>query len=491
MPAAAETPIPDPAVCERARLARDPRFDGRFFTAVLTTGIYCRPICPARAPKSENVRYFSSAAAAQEAGYRPCLRCRPESARRPSYWRPGGQQVVRALRLIDAGYLNEHRVGELAARLGMSERHLTRLFRAELGATPAAVARVTRVELAKRLLDRGNCSMTAVAMLAGFGSLRAFNHQFQKAYGASPSEIRRGGAARGGHETVEVCLPIVGPYQADWMFDYFDRRALYGTEEVDGHTYRRLLTCADDRMRWLEVEHVVKGTAGDATLKVRYPQQSRLPLADVLARVRRMFDLDADSHSIDAHLGRDATFADVVERSPGVRLPGAWDGFETAVRAILGQQVSVDRATALAAKLMELFDGAFPTAAELARVNPSRIGMPRARGAAIQSLAQAVEVGEITLDDGADSDALAQRLHAIAGIGPWTAGYIALRVARDPDTFLEGDWGVLKALQTTPGRAKRRASAWSPWRGYAVMYLWRKLASTPVTSNDMEEASNA
>ena len=463
--------LPDIDICERARLSRDPRFDGRFVTAVLTTGIYCRPVCPARPPSRENVRYFPTAAAAREAGYRPCLRCRPESARRLPEWTVGSATVVRALRMIDAGYLDEHGVEDLGARLGCTGRHLNRIFRSELGATPAILGRMRRVQLAKRLIDAGELRLAEVAMHAGYGSVRRFNDEMKAVFGCPPSRLRRRGTTRKAgslnHQArpLKLRLAVRSPYNAGWVFGYLARRALAGVEAVRGHSYRRNLSGRGSA--WLEVRWE------DGGLAVIVPPALQDNLGDVLRRTRRLFDLDADPTVIDSHLSGDRVLGPRVSAAPGLRVPGAWDGFETAVRAVLGQQVSVERATRLAELLMDRFgNGSFPSPSALAAVNPAEIGLPGKRGEAIRCLAAEVAEGSLQLDECADSGEMAERLSALPGVGPWTASYIALRVAKDPDAFPESDWGVLKALGTTPAGARRRARAWAPWRGYALMYLW-------------------
>ncbi len=463
--------IPDVEICERARLSRDPRFDGRFFTAVLTTGIYCRPVCPARAAAAENVRYFPTAAAAREAGYRPCLRCRPEDARRLPEWTVGSETAVRGLRMIDAGYLDDHGVEELAAQLGCTGRHLNRIFRSELGATPASLGRMRRVQLAKRLIDAGGLQLCEVAMHSGYGSLRRFNDEMKTVFGCPPSHLRARKAARQAG-ALKLRLAVRKPYNADWVFGYLARRALAGVESVQGLSYRRRLGASDSaclEVRW-----------EDGGLAAVVPPALQDNLGDVLRRTRRLFDLDADSAAIDAHLAGDDLLGPRVRTAPGLRVPGAWDGFETAVRAVLGQQVSVQRATRLAELLMDRFgNGAFPLPSVLAASNPAEIGLPGRRGEGIRRLAVEVAAGSLQLDECVDSAALCERLCALPGIGPWTASYIALRVARDPDAFPESDWGVLKALGTTAAGARRRARNWSPWRGYALMYLWYGGAEQP------------
>ena len=465
--------IPAPAICRSARVARDPRFDGRFIVAVVTTGIYCRPICPARTPAEANVRYFATPASAQDAGYRPCLRCRPETARRLPEWTLGSQTVIRALRLIDSGFLDEHTVAELAARLNVSGRHLDRLFRDQLQTTAKSLAMIRRVQLAKRLIDSSDMAFSEVALRAGYGSVRRFNDEVRSTFGRSPRALRasrRPGRsnAKSAAGTLSLHLPVREPYNHQWVFEFLARRALPGIEEVEGFHYRRCLSPAAQQPDWLSVRW------HDSGLLLEIPAAAAGEFAQLLRRVRRVFDLDADPEVIDHRIAEDATLAEVVARAPGLRVPGAWDGFETTVRAILGQQVSVARATELAGRMCEAFgNGAFPSPAQLDQADIAAIGMPGARGEAIRQLAREVLADNLQLDDGADYQELTDNLQRIRGIGSWTAGYVGMRVAKDPDAFPEADWVVLKALALTPAAARRHAAHWQPWRSYGVMYLWK------------------
>ncbi len=469
--------LPEPNICERARLSRDPRFDGRFIVGVLTTGIYCRPVCPARPPARDNVRYYATPAAAQDAGFRPCLRCRPEAARRLPEWTVGSRTVVKGLRLIDAGFLNDQSVGAMAERMHLSSRQLNRVFSAEVGATPASLARAHRVQLAKRLIDSGGMSLASVAMQAGYGSVRRFNDEIKATFGRPPSALRRHRRRVSG-EPLELRLAVRQPYNAQWVFGFLAKRALAGIEVVDGLRYRRRLADADGAPVWLEVRWQDDG------LVAAIPVELQRDMSGLLQRLRRVFDLDADSYAVDGHLGEDPMLGRWVREAPGLRVPGAWDGFETAVRAVLGQQVSVARATTLAGALIERYGaGAFPTPSALARANPAEIGMPGKRGAAISLLAREVLADRLQLDECGDADSLHEALCAIPGIGPWTASYVALRVAKDPNAFPESDWVVMKVLDTTAAGARRRAECWAPWRGYALMYLWYGSAGTG-TVND-------
>ena len=483
----------DPAVCEQARQSRDRRFDGQFIVAVVTTGIFCRPICPARIPAKDNVRFYPTAAAAAEHGYRPCLRCRPESAPRLPEWTLGSDLAQRGMRLIDAGYLDEATTGELAARLGVSGRHLDRVFLAELGTTPDRLARSRRVLLAKRLLTETRLPMTAVAEHAGFGSVRRFNTEMRAAYRMPPSKLRRNRAQKQAGGLLQLRLPVRQPYCASWVFNFLEQRSLPGIETVTGYEYRRHLPGQSGfTVRWtgtellLEVEpeaFVGNGPVGKAG--------AGLGISELLPRVRCLFDLDADSETIDGALAVEPRFRKQLRRSPGLRVPGAWDGFEIAVRAILGQQVSVARARDLAVALCQQFGGGlFPGAAQLREADVSAIGMPGKRGAAVRALADAVVEGRLLLDEHQDNETLVQGLVALPGIGPWTAGYVAMRVGRDPDAFADADWVLLKQLQQTAAQARKTAEAWRPWRAYALMVLWAQSANWSAADRPVANSSS-
>ena len=454
--------LPSAAVCKNARLSRDPRFDGRFVVAVLSTGIFCRPSCPARIPAERNVRYFVTAAAAAEGGYRPCKRCRPELAVSMPEWLLGSPYVARGLRLIEEGFLNDQSVAALASRLGLSERHLDRLFEQRLGVSPLAIARFKRLQMARQLLTT-ELPLVQVAAHAGYGSASQFNREIRKFYQCTPSALRRGRGSTRAPQVMTLTLPVRQPYNFDWVFDYLSTRAMEGIETVQGHRYVRQLPDQQGS--------VVVAREGQQ-LRVQLPSSVE-SIYTLLRRVVRMFDLNADSATIDAHLRRDGQLAPWVKKAGGLRVPGAWDGFETAVRAILGQQVSVVRATELANALIQRYgQGSFPTPAQLCDKEIAEIGMPGRRGRAISSLAQAVVDRRIDFSDACDPDQLTAELMAIPGIGPWTVNYIKLRVCKDPNAFVHNDWVVLKQLATTPARALARADAWQPWRSYALMYLW-------------------
>ena len=457
--------MPSPDVCRRARESRDPRFDGRFFIGVLSTGIYCRTTCPARMPKEENVRYYPTAAAAQDQGFRPCRRCRPESAQRLPEWTISSDTVQRALRNIEAGFLNKGTVGELAQSLNVSERHLGRLFQSELGASPNSVAQLCRAKLARKLLQTTTLKVSDIAFHAGFGSVSRFNASLNKIYQQSPKEIRNSGS-KSRDSNITITLPVRGPYDHDWMFEYLKRRSLTLLEQVSGGpgswAFTRKLACGAQ----------VRVEQGKDGLIAHLPLVEE-PLHSLLTRIRRVFDLNADGDSVHDHLSGDPLFGRWVSDSPGLRVPGAWDGFETAVRAVLGQQVSVERGTELANKMIERYgEGDFPSAEVVATQDIAEIGMPGQRGRAIAELANRVANRELILDDCQDYGAAEAALLDIKGIGPWTTNYIRMRVLKDPNAFPDNDWVVLKTLDCTAAQARKVAERWQPWRAYGLMYLW-------------------
>jgi AraC family transcriptional regulator of adaptative response / DNA-3-methyladenine glycosylase II len=474
----------DHEACYRAIRARDARFDGRFFTAVKTTGIYCRPVCPARTPRPENVMFYPSAAAAQEAGFRPCLRCRPETAPDLGAWRGASNTVSRGLALIEMGALDEGGVEALAGRLGVGERQLRRLFQKHLGATPVAVAQTRRVLLARQLLHETGLPMTEIALAAGFGSLRRFNETFLALYGRPPTALRRGATATG-RSPGEITLKLRYRPPYDWpaMLAFLSKRAIAGIESVEGGVYRR--TIGLEGAQGVVAVRPVEGHALSATL--RFAQLSALP--NIIARLRRVFDLGADPEVIGAHLARDARLAPLVAARPGLRVPGAWDGFELATRAILGQQVTVGAAVRLAGKLVARYgeplvvpDGAlthlFPTPERLAGEELRNLGMPESRAACLSAVAAEATADKQVFAAGQPLEAAISRLRELPGIGEWTAQYIAIRQMRELDAFPAADIGLLRAM-TVPGGARpsarellARAEAWRPWRAYAAQYLW-------------------
>ena len=476
-----------PAVCERARLARDARFDGRFFTAVLTTGIYCRPVCPARPPRADNVRYYPSAAAAAEAGFRPCLRCRPETAPGSPAWRGTSATVSRALRLIDQGEADDGGIENLAGRLGITGRHLRRLFLDQLGASPTTVAATRRLHLAKRLIDETQLPFAEIAFSAGFRSVRRFNDAVHETYGRAPGELRRNSVTEQpmGDGPLSLRLGYRPPYDWETVIGYLGPRGIPGVEVVANGRYRRSVRVDGDRAAVLEVS---PAPGCDALLLRLRGLEHPIRLPGIVARVRRLFDLDAVPGDVHGTLAGDPVLAARVDLRPGLRIPGSWDAFELGVRAILGQQVSVAGATTLAGRLADRFGQPlsvggdesprrlFPLPDHLADARVETIGLPRTRASTIRAFAAAVADGTLQLDGQGDPDTLYDLLRSLPGIGDWTAQYLMLRGLGFPDAFPSGDLGLRKALGNgTPipaPQALAQAQAWRPWRGYAAMYLW-------------------
>jgi AraC family transcriptional regulator of adaptative response / DNA-3-methyladenine glycosylase II len=473
----------DHDLCHRAVLARDVRHDGRFFTCVKTTGIYCRPVCPARPPKPENCLFLPSAAAAQQAGFRPCLRCRPESAPDLGAWRGASATVSRALRLIEDGALDEGDLDNLALRLGIGERQLRRLFARHLGASPVAVAQTRRVLLARQLIHQTALPMTQVALASGFGSVRRFNETFQTLYDRPPGDLRRHSAVRPSDPGISLLLPYRPPYDWDSMLAFLEIRALPGMETVRGGVYRRVIRLNGETAT-LAVSHVPERAS--LRVEVRLVALNLLPV--VIARVRRMFDLAADPAAIGQVLAQDPSLAPLVAARPGLRAPGGWSDFEIAVRAVLGQQVSLKAAIGLTAKLVQTLgppvdtgieglDRAFPAPDQVTPGAAAGLPIPRARAAALAGLAAAAAADPQLFDPRGDLEATVERLKALPGIGEWTAHYVALRALRESDAFLAGDAALLRALavdgiRPTARQALARAQAWRPWRAYALMHLW-------------------
>ncbi len=460
----------------QALVARDPRFDGVFFVGVATTGIYCRPICPARTPARSRCTFYATAALAEAAGYRACFRCRPEVAPGHAPVDAVDTLVAAATQRIAEGALNEHSLDDLAAELHVSARHLRRALEARLGVSPVELAQSRRLALAKQLLQDTALPLTEVAFAAGFQSVRRFNAVFADRMGRSPSELRR--AHGGGGEGVTLRLDVRAPYDWDRLLGFLRMRAIPGVETVEDGAYRRIVHLG--------------GKTG--TIAVTYTGRLALTvspelwpvLMPLVARVRRMFDLDARPDQIRAVLGRDTLLGKMVAARPGLRVPGAIDPFEAAVRALLGQQVSVAAATTLAgrfaARLGQPFGSGyrFPTPAEVVRAGVDRIakiGLPGTRAKALHTLAGAVATGAIKLDGARELEAFVGELVELPGIGPWTAHYLAMRALHVPDAFPAADLGVQKVLGMRGAKAAEvRAEAWRPFRAYAVMHLWESLS---------------
>ncbi|RKH67557.1 AlkA N-terminal domain-containing protein [Corallococcus aberystwythensis] len=485
----------DPAACYRAMTTRDSRFDGRFFTAVKTTHIYCRPICPARAPRFENCTFYPTAAAAQEAGFRPCLRCRPETSPTLAPWRGTSVTVSRALALIADGLLDadDASVDVLAGRLGVGDRQLRRLFQQHLGASPVAVAQTRRVLFARQLIHETSLSMAEVALASGFGSVRRFNAVFRSLYGRPPGVMRRARVAPAASAvpTVTLLIPYRPPYDWDAMVAWLGARALTGMEHVESGRYLRAFTNAWGQGA-LEVSPAPGLDALRATLRVSDVRM----LPSVVAQVRRVFDVGADVEAIRAHLSTDALLAPLLAARPGLRAPGGWDGFELAVRAILGQQVTTVAARQLGQRLLDTHGGsldpaltgdarllrAFPRPEALATADLTGMGMPAARARALSQLAAAAVADPTLFQPGPSLADTVARFTRLPGIGEWTAQYIALRAVRETDAFPASDVALLRAATEAGGPRPtseallQRAEAWSPWRAYAAQHLWTSVA---------------
>ena len=472
--------------CYRAYEARDARFDGRFFVCVTSTGIYCRPVCSARTPKRENVRFAPSAAAAEGAGFRACLKCRPETAPSSAAHAGTAATVRRALKLIEAGALDDAGVERLAERLGLGERQLRRLFQNHLGASPSAVAASRRLGLARHMLLDSDLPMIQVADAAGFRSLRRFNQIIRDAYGRPPTALRRQREKAPISMRGALTLTLHARAPIDWarLFRYLGPRAIPGIEEVTGTTYRR-------SWRIGAAAGVLEAGPGPQDRQIRLTivgyEGETLPLGPVVAGVKRLFDVEADIPSIDRHLSADPALKQLLPAGGDLRIPGGFDPFELAVRAILGQQVSVTGATTLAARVVAragrplagatgTITRTFPTPEDLLGANLDRLGCPGARVNALNALAEALAAGNVDLMPGADLERTIAKLTALKGVGPWTASYIALRALGEADAFPAGDLGLQKALGGLSERElKARAEAWRPWRGHAAMAIWLSL----------------
>ena len=468
-------------VCSRARLSRDPRFDGKFYIGVVGSRVYCRPICPAPTAKEKNVRYFPSAAAAAEAGFRPCLRCRPESSPGTPAWLGTSSTVSRALRLIGESGLEDGGVEVLAERLGVGSRHLRRLFLRHLGATPIAVAQTRRLHFAKKLIDETTLPMNQIALAAGFGCVRRFNASILKVYHRTPTQIRQLAHPTNPQPGNQYLfrLHFRPPYHWQGMLDFLSARATPGVEAVEAGTYRRTIS-----VKGFDGCFEVSLDEGRDALLVRIELADPHSLFFVVERIRAMFDLNADWAAIVRSLKSDPALAESVKADSGLRVPGCWNGFELATRAVLGQQITVKGATALAGRIAISFGKPFPGPAGLTHLFPppeiladaklADIGLTGARAETIRSLARAICSGRLKFEGIVDSDTFLESLCEIPGIGKWTAQYVAMRALGEPDAFPSSDLGLLRALGLdSPRELEQRAEAWRPWRAYAAMYLWR------------------
>ena len=499
--------------CYRAVQSRDPRFDGWFFTAVTTTGIFCRPSCPARTPHRSHVRFYPSAAAAHEAGFRACLRCRPDVAPGSPEWNTRADVAARAMRLVADGIVDREGVGGLARRLGYSPRQLQRLLLAEAGASPAAIARVQRAQTARVLIETTDLPMADVAFGAGFSSVRQFNDTVRELLGRSPTTLRRRcrhgstenapGGSHGAPAGARLSLRLAcrRPMACEALLGFLGARAVEGVETFDGHVYARTL-------RLPHGHGVVSLEPADDHVVASLSLTDLRDLAVAVSRCRRLLDLDADPEAVDAALAEDALLRPLVGSTPGMRVPGAVDGFEIAVRAILGQQVSVAAARSVAAGLTaglgEVLEPGlgtdpalarlFPDAAAICGASDEQLATSAVRRAALRALAQEVAGGSMLIDPGADPAVVADGLLGVRGIGPWSVAYVALRALGDPDAFAPGDLGVRRAVERlgrpgTPAAVLELASKWRPWRAYAMVHLWAFDSRVDAPRGTTEEAA--
>jgi AraC family transcriptional regulator of adaptative response / DNA-3-methyladenine glycosylase II len=458
----------DPQVCRRARLSRDTRFDGEFYLAVRTTGIYCRPICPAPTPAEKNVTYFKSAALAAQAGYRPCLRCRPESAPNSPAWNGTSTTVQRALQLIRQGALNTGSLAELALRLGIGERYLRKLFERELGISPQALALNQRLLFAKQLLAETSLPITEVAFAAGFGSVRRFNSAVQQHFKLTPGALRKQRGGKTDSTNIQLHLHYRPPYDWEGVAAFFARHAVAGVETVTADSYQRNMVLGESRGSF-EVSHEPEKNALRLDLQLCDYSQ----LMSVVSRVRRMFDLDGNPAAIAQVLGQDPRLAPLLKQFPGIRMTGHWSLYEASVRGIVGQQVSTQAARSVLARLATHAgdERMFPSAAAIAALDDDQFPMPGRRRDTLRTLCQMYSARE----DEVEIDALA----ALKGVGPWTVSLVTMRGGAQPDSFPLKDLGLVKAWERLHGQSldlQKQTEQWRPWRSYAANLLWRSLS---------------
>lgn len=483
---------------ENARQSRDPRFDGRFFVGVITTGIYCRPVCPVRIPLKKNVQLFPSAAAAAAAGFRPCLRCRPESSPGTPAWSGSSWKVSKALQLIDLGYLDDSSVDSLAQELDVTTRQLSRLFRKHIGASPIEVAQTRRLHFAKKLIDETDLPLAEVCFSSGFGSIRRFNAVFVATYQRSPQELRKRRKKSENLAGNPICMTLSYRPPFDWkaMLEFLKIRHIPGVEHVTENSYARTIAidgvCGDFKVEFSE-------RSTDLKVEINFPASRSL--YSIIDRIRSLFDLRADSVQIEEFFRQDKILKPVVKNYPGMRVPGAWDGFEVAIRAILGQQVTVAAATTLAGRIAKEFGAAysggsphlshvFPSAQVIAQADLNGLGIVGARVNAIKTLAQQVANDEISINCTESTDVFLKKICTIKGIGEWTGYYIAMRALNDPNAFPYSDLILCRAA-TVPGKTLTPktllslSTSWQPWRAYAVILLWRHYGDVhkPLWSN--------
>ena len=481
----------DAEACHAAVASRDRRFDGVFYTAVRTTGIYCRPSCPARTPAPANVTFHPSAAAAQAAGYRACKRCLPDATPGSPEWDVAASAAGRAMRLVADGVVDREGVEGLARRIGYTPRHLSRILTAELGAGPLALARARRAQTARVLIETTDLGYADIAFASGFASVRQFNGTVREVYAATPTQLRgrRGPAARSTTGTLTMRLAVRTPYDGGALLDFLAYHLVPGVEVAGPGWYARTLDLphGPGTVR-LELADVPAGT-GTAFVGATFALHDLRDIAAAVERARRLVDADCDPLAVSGHLAHDPVIGPLAARHPGLRVPGQVDGDETAVRTVIGQQISVAGARTVAGRLVAEhgrpvetgipgLTHLFPDAAALAALDPGQLPMPRARGRALVALCAALAGGGIALDRGPDRDEVRRALLALPGIGPWTADYVAMRALAHPDVFLPTDLGVRNALAGLghdPAAVIATSERWRPWRSYALLHLWTTL----------------
>ena len=468
----------------QAMLSRDRRFDGRFFVGVTTTGVYCRPICPAPKPKFENVKFYSSAAGAEAGGFRPCKRCRPDASPGTPVWSGTSATVSHALQLIDNGFLDSQNVRELGKILGVGDRQLRRLFNSHLGAPPIAVALTRRLDFARKLIDETRLSMTDVAFASGFESIRRFNDAVKKRFGESPSDLRESArtskTGNGSKNRMILQLPFRPPLNWPALASYLKARQIPGVEVIEKDRYCRSI--GSGKTRGIII---VSPSPKEAHLELSLQINNTADLMNIVQRVRRMFDLGADPMFISHHLMKDPKLSPIVSSFPGLRIPGGWDNFEIAVRTVIGQQISIQAANTITGRLVQRFGTPvrdsfvpgithlFPSPRILASADMTGLGLPGKRSATLLNLASKVASGEIVLEGTVNTEAVKRSLMKVPGIGQWTTEYIAMRALREPDAFPAADLAIKRKLEDM----SLQPDPWRPWRAYAAMYLWMAYAA--------------